>query len=126
MRANAPSSISPRPFLRWAGSKRLLLTHLAEFIPPKFDRYFEPFLGSGSLFFLLSPRQATLSDSCSELIDTFCAVRSGAPAILKYLNSMDLNPDEFYRIRSNRSSDRLKRAAEFIYLNRGCSTVFTE
>ena len=45
-------SAVPRPFLRWAGSKQRLLRQLVPLLPSSYGRYFEPFLGAGSLFFL--------------------------------------------------------------------------
>ncbi|MCK4850209.1 MAG: Dam family site-specific DNA-(adenine-N6)-methyltransferase [Phycisphaerae bacterium] len=119
-RAKRPNSAIPRPFLRWAGSKRRLLSHLTEFLPPSFKTYFEPFLGSGALFFLLQADNAVLSDSCAELIDTFCAVRDNVSAVLRYLNPLKPNKALYYRIRESRSAGQFRRAAEFIYLNKTC------
>src|SRR5258708_35701661 len=39
-----------RPILKWAGGKRQLLPELRPFYPKRFDRYVEPFLGSGAVF----------------------------------------------------------------------------
>ena len=48
-----------RPILKWAGGKRQLLPELRPFYPRRFDRYFEPFLGSGAVFLdLLQQRPA--------------------------------------------------------------------
>ena len=41
------------PFLKWAGGKTQLLDRLDKFIPKTFNRYFEPFLGGGALFYHL-------------------------------------------------------------------------
>src|SRR5258708_974839 len=60
VRASRPHSATPRAFLRWAGSKRYLLRYLVQHLPRSFGSYFEPFLGSGSLFFLLQPSRAVL------------------------------------------------------------------
>ena len=79
-RAALALSTVPRPFLRWAGSKRALLPHIVDALPSSYRTFHEPFLGSGSLFFLLRPRHALLSDSCSELIQTFEAVRDNVDA----------------------------------------------
>ncbi len=114
------ATVEPRPFLRWAGSKRSLLREIIPQLPDQFGRYFEPFLGGGSLFFLLRPAKATLSDACGELIDTYKAVRDSVAAVSKYVHSMRPNRDEFYMIRGKRSKGRFKRAAEFIYLNKVC------
>src|SRR5579862_2733203 len=114
-RAALALSAKPRPFLRWAGSKRALLPHIVKALPTRYRAYHEPFLGSGSLFFLLQPRCAFLSDSCPELIETFEALRDNVSAVVHYLRQWKPDRELFYKIRSNRSQGRLKRAAEFIY-----------
>lgn len=119
-RASSPLSASPRPYLRWAGSKQRILGQLAPFLPSTFGTYFEPFLGAGSLFFLLSPKRAVLSDACEELVENYRAVRDGASQVCRHLKSMRLCEDVYYEIRDARSRGRFKGAAEFIYLNKGC------
>jgi DNA adenine methylase len=46
-------SLTPKPFVKWAGGKRQLLPILSKYIPKKFDSYFEPFLGGGAVLFHL-------------------------------------------------------------------------
>lgn len=118
-RARRSLSSSPRPFLRWAGSKQRLLPHLVPLLPAEFGRYYEPFLGAGALFFLLTPRRASLGDSCSELVDTYKAVRDGPSHVLRFLHGMDpMDSELFYALRGDPSPGRFKRAAEFMFLNR--------
>jgi DNA adenine methylase len=45
-----------RPFLKWAGGKRQLLEQLDTYFPDELragqlERYIEPFVGSGAVFF---------------------------------------------------------------------------
>jgi len=47
--SHRPSAISAGPLLKWAGGKRQLLPHLRRFYPREFNRYFEPFFGSGAV-----------------------------------------------------------------------------
>ena len=47
----AGASTSIRPLLKWAGGKRQLLPALRRHYPAVFDRYTEPFVGSGAVFF---------------------------------------------------------------------------
>jgi DNA adenine methylase len=119
-RAAKPMSATPRAFLRWAGSKRYLLSHLAELVPEEYGRYYEPFLGSGSLYFLLRPAEATLSDACSELIRCFAAVRDDPDRIIEWFAGKRPDKHYFYELRSNRSEESTVAAAEFIYLNKTC------
>jgi DNA adenine methylase len=110
----------PRPFLRWAGSKQALIPQILPLLPANFGRYYEPFLGSGALFFALRPKLATLSDYSSELIGAWRAVRDHHPKLEAYLAPLKPSKDFYYRLRANRSSDEATRAAEFLYLNKTC------
>lgn len=122
MQRQAAKSLSaePRPFIRWAGSKRGLLAHLIPHLPNSYRTYVEPFLGSGALFFLLAPKRARLNDSCQELVDAYNAVRDNAAEIAVYAKKFSMDKETYYRIREDRSADPVQRAAEFLYLNRGC------
>jgi DNA adenine methylase len=60
--------------LRWAGGKRRLLPELLSRVP-KFERYVEPFLGGGALFFALEPERAILADALEPLVTTYRVVR---------------------------------------------------
>lgn len=119
-RAARPLSEIPRPFLTWAGSKRLLLGRLVDSLPRSFGRYYEPFLGAGSLFFLLRPRRARLGDTCAPLIGTYQALAEDARAVWQHLSVLRPTQAEYYRVRDVRSRGRFKAAAQFIFLNKTC------
>jgi len=116
-----------KPFLRWAGGKTRLIRFLDNHLPKDFsngNRYYEPFLGAGSLFFRLKPQKATLSDNNEDLIDCFQAVRKRPNLILKYLRQHLLSTCEeyYYKMREkyNTSKPSIAKAALFIYLNKTC------
>jgi DNA adenine methylase len=119
-RAEQRFSATPRPFLKWAGSKQALLPKLVGILPQQFNTYFEPFLGAAALFFCLQPVKAVLNDKCGELIETYEAVRDNPSAVLRHLRAIKRNKTTYYYVRANRSSGRFKKAAEFIYLNKLC------
>lgn len=111
------------PFLKWAGGKRWLVKKHPELLPNDISgRYIEPFLGSGSVFFHLRPKQAILSDLNKHLIDTYRGVRSQHQKLYEWLKIHDKNhsADYFYEIRASSPSSLAERAARFIYLNRTC------
>ena len=110
-KAGSPLSAVPRPFLRWAGSKRWLLRHLVPLLPPRFRTYREPFLGSGALFFLLCPDRAVLSDKCGAIIEVYGALRDGVSTIIRHLKPLKPDRDLFYAIRNRPSRGRLRRVA---------------
>ncbi|MDU7418798.1 DNA adenine methylase [Metamycoplasma hominis] len=43
-----------KPFVKWAGGKTQILEKLLDFIPKKFNNYYEPFIGGGVHYFLVS------------------------------------------------------------------------
>jgi DNA adenine methylase len=121
---------SPRPFLKWAGSKKQLIAAYRDLYPPAelVGSYHEPFLGSGAVFFSLRPRisgKAFLRDNNAELITTFTAVRDGVDLVIDRLGEYVRSHSEtyFYQVRDVRPADLpddAARAARFIYLNKTC------
>ena len=57
------ASATLRPFIKWAGGKQALVPEVLRRVPPITGRYFEPFLGGGSVFLALRPRRAVLGDA---------------------------------------------------------------
>jgi DNA adenine methylase len=114
------SEIVLRPFLRWAGSKRLLLKHLVKRVPRKYGTYYEPFVGSGSLYLFLRPKKAVLNDKATEVIELFRALKSDVEGVITHANTFSNDRATFNRVRSSRSTDETKRAAEFLFLNKTC------
>ena len=72
-------------FLKWAGGKRWFVKHQIHRVPKEFNRYIDPFLGGGSLFFYLEPRAAIISDYNEELITTYQAIRDDWQGVQKNL-----------------------------------------
>lgn len=117
---------SCRPFLKWAGGKTQLLPHLVHRIPNSFNRYIEPFIGGGALFFALQPRISLLADCNQELISCYQVVRSDVDALIEELKGFRYEKEMYYEVREwDRKPDfgqmsRVKRAARLIYLNKTC------
>lgn len=116
-----------KPFLKWAGGKTQLLPEITTRLPQTYRRYFEPFLGGGAVFFSLEKHDAVISDSNSELINTYQVVRDDVENLITNLKLFECFSPEFYiTIRNwDRSSDfclrpPLERACRFIYLNKTC------
>ncbi len=82
------SSEPARPLLKWAGGKRQLLPSLSGHYPAQFDRYVEPFFGSGAVFFdlhgrgLLDGRHARLADVNPDLVGCYRTVRDQTDAVI--------------------------------------------
>lgn len=108
------------PFLKWAGGKRWLTGTLP--VPVSFDRYVEPFLGGGAVFFALSPEKALLSDVNEELIELYRVVRDCPDKLRKLMQNHHRrhSKEYYYQVRSSTPKSRENRAARTLYLNRTC------
>jgi DNA adenine methylase len=134
-----------RPFLKWAGGKRQLLPELRKFYPERFGTYFEPFVGSGAVFFdlysrgLLAGRKAELIDSNADIVGCYIMVRERVDAVIRHLNELadghrrDAR-SHYYAVRDGQFNPERRRilngtvssalhytpalAAKLIYLNR--------
>ena len=133
-----------RPILKWAGGKRQLLPELRPFYPRRFDRYVEPFLGSGAVFLdlhnlgLLDRRKVALSDVNADIIGCYRTVRDHPRQVISALRVLEADylargPEHFYEVR-DRAFNPARRtvlqapdpsaaytptlAAMLIYLNR--------
>jgi DNA adenine methylase len=120
---------SPKPFVKWAGGKRQLLSQFRElnlYPPHNFNpekaTYFEPFVGGGAMFFDLLPKKAVLSDLNRELVTTFDVIKNDVKRLIKILeNHQKNNCKEYYlkiRALDTKELSDAEIAARFIYLNR--------
>lgn len=116
-------------FLKWAGGKRRILPLIEEFFPQKIERYFEPFLGGGSVFFYIkqkyNPSYCIISDSNEDLINTYLHVRDEPKQLMKYLAKFRTEHSKvsYYHVRDLFNKNKfssLERSAAFIYLNKTC------
>jgi DNA adenine methylase len=115
-------------FLKWAGGKLQLIEQFENLFPHNFRNYYEPFIGSGAVFFYvkskLKPNKVILSDTNEELINCFVAVRDKPSELVELLlnHRKKHSKEYYYTVRSIEFSrlDNLARAARLIYLNKTC------
>jgi DNA adenine methylase len=110
------------PFLRWAGSKRLLLPKLRPYVPSKFGRYIEPFAGSACLFFDIEPERAVLGDLNPELVCALRSVQRDPSLVIESLRRLPVGEKAYYLVRRRDPASLAigEVAARFIYLNHYC------
>ena len=114
------------PIVKWVGGKRQLMFELLKNRPKSYNRYFEPFIGGGALFFELQPENAYISDMNDELINLYSVVRDNVYELISDLNKHEVSKEYFLEIRNLDRTDEYKnlsdvqRASRFIYLNRTC------
>jgi DNA adenine methylase len=123
----------PKPFVKWVGGKRQLLSQFKDlrlYPPQEFNyarnTYYEPFVGGGAVFFDMLPKKAVLSDSNTELVTTYNIIKNDVDSLIGLLNSdyYIYDKERYLEIRAlpqkKRVLSNLEVAARFIYLNRTC------
>ncbi|WP_457679710.1 DNA adenine methylase [Thermovibrio sp.] len=115
-------NLKPKPFVKWAGGKRQLLKHLLFFSPKRFNRYFEPFVGGGALFFSLMPSKAVISDLNCELINAYLVIKERVEELIESLRKHRNEESYYYEVRSLNPNELspVERASRFIFLNKTC------
>lgn len=115
--------------VKWAGGKKQLLEQFKPFFPENIPRYFEPFVGGGTVaFFLLKThpeiKKIYLSDINEELVITYNVVKNNINELIALLKEYKLkhNKEFYYEMREVdiKKLTSVQIAARFIYLNRTC------
>lgn len=144
------SALQVKPFLKWAGGKRQLLAQFAAMYPAalkngSIKNYYEPFLGSGAVFFDIAQKypieNAWLFDVNIDLVLTYQVIQEQAAKLTDTLHAIEkkyLALDKtarqlfFYDQRTlfnqqagitpaiKNGKKRIARAAQLIFLNRTC------
>ncbi|ANJ68665.1 DNA adenine methylase [Latilactobacillus curvatus] len=115
-----------KPFVKWAGGKRQLIPQITKYMPKKFGRYYEPFIGGGAVFFELQYGKSTINDFNTELFLAYNAVRDNIDELISNLKIHEANTssDYYYEVREwDRNGiidtkSNVERAARFIFLNK--------
>ena len=118
--------VALQPFTKWTGGKRQLLPVIRELMPKKYNRYFEPFVGGGALFFDLAPKDAVINDFNAELINCYQQIKDNPQELIEILKvHQEYNSKEYYLdLRSVDRDERIdmmsevQRAARILYMLR--------
>ena len=134
-----------KPFLKWAGGKRQLISEIEKRLPShinEIETYIEPFIGGGALLFHMLENynfnQIHISDINLELVLCYRQLQSSVDDVISSLeklvnefpSSTEERSDYFYKIRdlwnsnldieSMTDEERSSRVAQMIFLNKTC------
>ena len=134
-----------KPFLKWAGGKRQLISEIEKRLPSEINEietYVEPFIGGGALLFHMLEnynfKQIHISDINLELVLCYRQLQSSVNDVISSLEKLiddfpsttEERSDFFYKIRdlwnsnldieSMTDKERSSRVAQMIFLNKTC------
>lgn len=117
-----------KPLLKWAGGKSRLAPSIANALGGRCEgTYFEPFVGSASVFLHLKSEglvhDAVLSDANSKLIALHISLRDAVDDVLGELDALPTEDwrERYYEVRRSYNEgpfDGPGHAARFVWLNR--------
>lgn len=121
------------PLCKWSGGKRDEIKLFRGFYPRGFERYVEPFVGGGAVFFDLEfPGENVINDVHPDLVNFYRQMSLGhAGRIHALASGFGTTERDYYLVRGGgrklspgdrpfAPSDDVERAARFIYLRRTC------
>lgn len=143
--------VEARPFLKWAGGKKQLIDDIESRLPKeikksgKIEKYFEPFIGGGAIFFHLVSnydiKEAYLYDINRELILVYNVIKNNPEKLIYHLSiladdflprSQEDRKKYFLEVRAlfnedvadfnfdKYSDEHVRRAAYTIFMNKTC------
>lgn len=120
-----------KPFLKWAGGKSRVVSQLLELFPASFNSYYEPFLGSGALYFAIAPQYGRLNDANTTLISTYQTLRDDPDSLIIELDNLQtdyrgqntVDQKRIYYLARRKEFNSLtdssvRKSALFIFLNK--------
>lgn len=96
------------PLLKYPGGKEKELNYILPNLPINAERYFEPFVGGGAVFFALNAERYFINDKSSELMLLYELVKNHDEEFLTKLNQLDHNWKVIEGVVLNHSEEILK------------------
>ena len=87
------------PIIKWPGGKERELKIILPNQPAKFERFFEPFVGGGSVFMAVDSPKYYINDLSSELYDLYTCIKNRVSDFFEISYSIDKswnNIESFY------------------------------
>ncbi len=107
------------PVLKYRGGKSREIPRFLQYIPNDFDRYIEPFLGGGAVYFYLEPENAIINDVNERLMQFYQQLRDNYSEMRAQLDSVqsiyERNQAEFKKLKAKKPDERVPNANEELY-----------
>lgn len=78
-----------KPFIKYPGGKLKEFSLVERFKPNNIKRYFEPFVGGGSIYFNINISNSFINDKSKDLISLYNYVKNQDNEFFDYLNELD-------------------------------------
>jgi len=117
--------VPPRnQLLKWVGNKQKFAAEITKHFPSEFNRYYEPFLGSGAVLATVRPSDGIGSDTFKPLIEIWQKLKNDPIELISWYkewrNRLAFEKKEavYSKVRDSYNSN--PNGKDFLYLSRAC------
>lgn len=107
------------PMIKYRGGKSKEIAHFVNNMPSQYNRYIEPFLGGGALYFYLEPENAIINDVNTKLYSFYQQMKDEYPVARKQLDELQMlyekNQKEYEQLKGQRPDERIENKNEAFY-----------
>ena len=96
------------PIIKWAGGKEKELPYIKENLPNNINRYIEPFIGGGAVYFNLDIKKSIINDKSEELINLYRCIKNDDKEFFDSLKAIYKNWKLIEMVVENNSTELLK------------------
>jgi len=112
-----------RQFLKWVGNKQRFAAEIVAAMPARFDRYVEPFVGSGAVLARVGPEDGLAGDALAPLIEIWRLLQTDPETLLSHYTRLyeryGENREETY-LRVRESYNSSPNGPDLLFLCRTC------
>ena len=101
------------PIIKWAGGKEKELPYIKENLPNKIERYIEPFVGGGAVYFNIDIKKSLINDKSKELINLYKCIQENDKEFFSKLKAIYKNWRLLEKVVENNSSELLKMYRDY-------------
>lgn len=109
--------------LKWIGNKFRFAREIVDLFPKKYNRFIEPFVGTGAVLATLQPKRAIASDAFVPLIEFWNLIKYDPEALVEHykleISRFNKNREQvYYEIRDRFNEDH--NPYDMLFLSRTC------
>lgn len=110
--------------LKWIGNKQKFAVEITKTFPKKFNRYIEPFLGSGAILATVAPQNGLGSDTFKPLVEIWQKLATDYIGLIEWYaerrNLLEKGTKEEVYKQVLAAYNSKPNGADFLYLSRAC------
>jgi len=110
--------------LKWVGNKQKFASEITKYFPTEFNRYFEPFLGSGAVLATVNPLNGIGSDTFAPLVEIWNKLKNDPKGLIdwykEWRDQLSVESKEMVYEKVRDSYNKSPNGKDFLYLSRAC------